>query len=85
MLRSDGGYIRIVAFIILCIQKDFYSGILKVFEGNFHQGIKFHIIYFSLTDQKIRTVIILFSVYLPSIHARKSSSDEPLSYLCTLF
>ena len=51
----------VVAVIILCIlQKDFRSGILKLFEGNFHQGIKLHIIYFSLTDISIRTVIILF-------------------------
>ena len=59
----------VVAVIILCIlQKDFHSGILKVFEGIFHQGIKLHIIYFSLTDINIRTVIILFSIHLPSIH-----------------
>ena len=47
-------------YIILCIQKDFHSGIMKLFEGNFRQGIKLHIIYFSLTDINTRTVIILF-------------------------
>ena len=58
--RSDSGYQSVVAIIILRIYKDFHSGILKLFEGNFHQGIKLHIIYFSLTDINIRTVIILF-------------------------
>ena len=77
-LRSDRGYIKVVALVILCIQKDFYSGILKLLEGNFHQGIKLHIIYFSLTDIHITTVIILFLIYLPSMHTSKSSSDEPL-------
>ena len=59
--------------------KDFHSGILKLFEGNFHHGINLFIIYLNLTGQNIRAVF-LFS-YLPSIHARKSSSDEPLFYL----
>ena len=72
----------VVAVIILCIlQKDFRSGILKLFEGNFHQGIKLYIIYFSVTDINIRTVTILFSIHLPSIHTPKSPSDEPLWYL----
>ena len=39
---------------------------------NFSQAIT------GLTDQNIWTVIILFSVYLSSIHALKSSSDEHL-------
>ena len=30
----------VVAFAIMRTQKDFHSGILKLFEGNFHQGIK---------------------------------------------
>ena len=50
----------------------------KLFEGNLYQGIELHIIYFSLTDINIRTVIILFSIHLPSIHTPKSSSDEHL-------
>ena len=75
----------VVAVIILCIlQKDFHSGILKLFEGNFHQGIKLHIIYFSLTDISIKTVIILFSIHLHSIHTHKSSSDD-LYGICDLF
>ena len=41
--------------------------------------------YFSLTDQNIRLVIILFSVYLPSVHACKSSSDERLWHLRSLY
>ena len=41
----------VVAVIILCIQKDFHSGILKLFERRFHQGSKLHIIYFNLTDK----------------------------------
>ena len=81
MLRSDSGYQSVVAVIILYISKDFHSGILKLFEGNFHQGIRFYIIYFSLTDINIRTVIILFSIHLPSIHTPKSSSDEPFVVL----
>ena len=80
ILRSNRGYQSVVEVIILCIWKDFHSGILKLFEGNFHQGIKLHIIYFSLTDINIRTVISLFSIRLPSIYTPKSSSDEPLWY-----
>ena len=53
----------------------------NVFEENFYQGIKLHIIYFSLTDQNMTTVIISFSVYLPFIHERETLSDEPLWYL----
>ena len=71
----------VAAVIILCIRKDFHSGILKLFEGNFHQRIKLHIIYFSLTDINVRTVIFSFSIHLPSMHVLESSSDEPLWYL----
>ena len=60
---------------------DLHSGILKLFEGNFPQGIKLHIIYLSVTDINIRTTIILFSIHLPSMHTPKSSSDEPSWYL----
>ena len=35
ILRSDGGYQSVVAFIILCSKKDFHSGIFKLFEGSF--------------------------------------------------
>ena len=80
ILRSDSEYVSCVA-VILCIWKKFHSGILKLFEGNFHEGIKLHIIYFTLTDMDIRTVIILFSIHVPSIQIPKSSSDEPLWYL----
>ena len=73
-----------VAVIILCIKKDFHSGRLKLFEGNFQQGITLHIIYFSLIDIDKRTVIILFSIHLPSIHTPKNSSDESLWYLLSL-
>ena len=45
----------------------FHSGILELFEENFHQDIKLHTIYFSLTDQNVRTTIILFSVHLSSL------------------
>ena len=55
ILRSDRRYIKVVAVVILCIQNYSYSGIVTLFEGNFHQGIKLHIIYFSLTDINIRT------------------------------
>ena len=74
----------VVAVISLCIYKDFHSGILTLFEGNLHQGIKLHMIYFSLTDINIRTMIILLSIHLPCIHMPKSSSDEPLWYLLSL-
>ena len=84
ILRSDSGYQSVVAVMILCILKYFHPGILKLFKGNFHQGIKLHIIYFSLTDINIRTVIIWFSIHLPSLHITKSSSDEPLG-ICDLF
>ena len=56
------------------------SKISLLFEGYFYQGIKLHIIYFSLTNTNIRTVIILFSIHLPSIQTPKSSSDETLWY-----
>ena len=49
VLSSNTGCKSAVAVVILCIKKDFRYGILKSFEENFHQGIKFHIIYFSLT------------------------------------
>ena len=81
ILRRERVDISVVAVIILCIWKDFHSGILKLFEGNFHQGIKLHIIYISLTDINIKTVIILFSIHFPSVHTHKSSSDELLCYL----
>ena len=81
IFRSDSGYVCCTANILLCIWKKFHSGILKLFEGNFHQGIKPHIIYFSLTDINIRTLIILLSIHVPSIHTFKSSPDEPLWYL----
>ena len=61
--------------------KDFHPGIVKLFEGNFHQGIKLHIIYFSLTDINIRIMIILFSIHFSCIHTPKSSSDAPQWYL----
>ena len=64
----------------MCLE-GFYSGIVNLFEGNFLKGIKLHIVYFSLTDINIRTVIILFSIHLPSIHTPKSSPDKPLWYL----
>ena len=53
---------------------DFHSEVLKVFEGNFRKDIKLHIIYFSLTNINIRTVIIVFSIYFLSVH-----SDTPES------
>ena len=81
ILRSDSEYQSVVAFIILCVWRDSHSGILKLFEGNFHQGIKLHIIYLGLTDINIRTVTIVFSIHLPSIYTPKSSSDKPLWYL----
>ena len=65
ILRSDSGYVSCIKIILLCILKKFHSGILKQFERNSHRGIKLHIIYFSLTDIKIRTVIILFVIYVP--------------------
>ena len=78
IMRSDNGYIKVVAFRILCILKDFYSGILKLFEGNFHQGIKLHIIYLRLIDINIRTVIILLSIDL-SLY---TNLRVGLMYLC---
>ena len=71
----------VVAVITLCIYKDFHYGIRKLFEGNFHQGTKPRIICFSLADIIISTVIILFSIHLPSIHTPESLSDEHLCYL----
>ena len=78
-LRSDSEYQSVVAIIILCISKDFHFGVLNLFEGNFHQGIK--LIYFSLTDIYIRTVTILFLIHLHFIKTPRSSSDELLWYL----
>ena len=42
--RRDHVYQSVETVIIL---RDFHSGILKLFEGNFHQGIKRHIIIFT--------------------------------------
>ena len=75
ILRSNSGYVSCSSYNLV------YSGILKLFEGNCHQGIKLHIIYISLTDISIRTVVILLSINLPSINTHKSSFDEPLWYL----
>ena len=67
-LRSDSG-MSAVTVINMYIQKDFFGKNLKLSEGNFYQGIRLHIIYFSLTDRNIKTVIAFFSVHLPSIQA----------------
>ena len=82
ILTSDSGYQSVAAAVILCIEKAFYSGILKLFQGNFHQDIKLHIIHFDLTDINIRAVIILFSIHLPSTNTLKSSS---VVGICDLF
>ena len=74
ILRSDSGYFNCMAVIISCISKEFHSGILKLFLGKFHQGIKLHTL-FSLTDINIRTGIILFSVPVPIINTPKISFD----------
>ena len=79
-LRSDRGYQLVDAVTILCIE----NGNLKLFEGNFRPIIKLHIIYFSLTDLKIRAVIILFSIHLNSIHTPKICQTN-LCGICDLF
>ena len=66
ILRSNGGYVSCSSYNLVYLE-GFHSGILKLFEGNFHDGTRLHIIYFCLTDIKIGTVIILCSIYLPSI------------------
>ena len=53
ILKSDRGYVSCIAVIVLCSSKKLHSGILKLFEGNFHQGIKLHIIYFGVNDIKV--------------------------------
>ena len=74
-----------VAFIILCIWKDFCSGILKLIEGSFikvlHINSIHNKIYFSLIDINIRTMIILFSIHLLSKSVRLMS----LCGICNLF
>ena len=45
--------ISVVAVIYNLVYLGFHSGILKLFEGNFHQSIKLHVINFSLTDINI--------------------------------
>ena len=74
IFRSNSGYVSCNNYDLVYL-KGFHSGILKLFEENFHQGIKLHIIYFSLTDINMRTVMVLFSIYLPSMHTSKSASD----------
>ena len=61
--------------------EEVHHGIPKLFERNFHRGIKLHIIYFSLTDVNIKTVITLFSIHVHSMHTHKRSFDEPFWYL----
>ena len=71
--------ISVVAVIILCIWKYFHSEIVKLkIEGNFREGIKLHVIYVSITDTNMKTMIILLEIQLPSIRTLKSWSDEPL-------
>ena len=53
------------------ITVNLHSTILKLIEGKSQQGIKLHIIYFSLSNINIRTVIILFSIPLPSVHTHQ--------------
>ena len=79
ILSSDSGYVSYSSYNLVYIFRR-TSGILKLFEGNFHQGIKLHIMYFTLTDINVTAVIILFSIHLPSIHRYKSSSDEAQWY-----
>ena len=77
ILRSDRGYRSVVRVIILCIKKDFHSGLLKLFEGNFHQGIKLHIIYFSLAGIKHKDCDnFIFNSF--AFYTYTCSSDEPL-------
>ena len=84
ILRSDSGYVSCVAVIILCIYKKFLTGTLNLFEGNFHQGIKLHILFFSLTDINIRTVITFFQfMCLPYTHVRVRLMN--LCGICDLF
>ena len=64
ILRSNSGYHSVVAFIILYNQK------------NIHQGVKLHIIFFSLTDINMMAVIILFPIHLLSEHKPKSLPNE---------
>ena len=46
ILKSDREYVSCIAVITLYISKKLLSGILKLFEENFNQGIKLHIIFF---------------------------------------
>ena len=71
----------VVVVIILCIKKDFYSGILKLFEGNFYQSIKLNIIYFSLTDKHKNCDNFIFNSFTLYTHTHKISPYEPLWYL----
>ena len=66
--------------IIYMYLEGFLSRILKLFKGNFHQGIKLHVIYFRLTDINITNVIIIFSIHFPSVDTCKSLFDEALWY-----
>ena len=77
--------LSVVAVKILCIQKNFHSGILKLSEGYFHQGIKLRIDHLLKFEwQNVRAVIISSSIHLSPIHTHESSSDEPLCYLWSL-
>ena len=53
ILRSDSGYIKFVAVVIMCIQKNFHFGILKLFEENFLQDIKLYMRIFYKTSNSI--------------------------------
>ena len=84
IFRSDSGYVSCKSCNLVYLE-DFHSGIPKLFEGNFHQGIKVHIIYFSLTDISISTVIILFSIHLPCIYTHLRARLMNLCGICNLF
>ena len=62
ILRNDSGYVSCSPSYNFVYLEGFRSGILELFEGNFHQGIRLHIIYISLIDKNKRTVIIFFSI-----------------------
>ena len=72
ILRSNSGYVNCSSNKnLVYIQIDFHPGTLKLFDGNFRQGIKLHIIYFSLTDINIRTGNFIFNSFALYTHTQE--------------
>ena len=78
MLRSDNGYISCSSYNLVYLEGfQFWNSKVISREFSSRYQTPYHLLY---TDRykHITTVIILFSIHLPSSHTPKSSSDGRL-------